>query len=730
VNQYLARVLLYSLLLAHPLSLLAQNPTEQKSTDDKLVIGANEVLLDIVVRDKKGRTVRDLQASDFQILEEGMAQDVKSFRLVIGGDADATKVNGNADATKMSSQARTSRRVMEDFRAGRLGTVALVFDRLSLDSRKRAHEAALSYVGDGLAVVDFIGVFGIDLSLAVFQTFTNNAELVKQGLDRAVVTSSSSSSANLTQINSLAQRNLALTNQINQIQGGPVEGAEAIGGALATEQAFNSLTLDAAQKFELLEQTQQSQATTAGLLSIVSAMGKLPGRKAVILFSEGVAIPTTVQAGFQSIISNANRANVSIYAVDAAGLRVKSTQAEAGTALSTLGQKRAAQAASGNDSFSSMMRDSERNEELVRRVPESGLGQLADQTGGFLISDTNNPGARLRQANEDLHTYYALTYTSKNQNFDGRFRRINIKLARSGLDVQVRKGYYALPAVYNSPVLPFETAALAILAGKTQPTGFPTKIAAFSFPETGHAGLVPVIVEVPSGTANFVVDVAKKTYRTDLSIVVLIRDDSQQVVRKLSTQYLLSGPLDQVEQAKRGNILFYRETDLDPGQYTVESIVYDATNSGSGINRTNLLVGENDETKLRLSTLIVVGRAQKLSAEDRQNPNPFHAGELLLYPNLGEPLHKTAGKALSVFVTIYRPKGTSTAPSMVLEVDQAGRPLGKLPVDLPAADQSGRIQYTGTIPLEAFPLGDYELKATVSDGTSNVTRVARFTVNN
>jgi VWFA-related protein len=726
MNRYIVLILLPASILIMPLSIPAQTPSGQRPSDEKVVVGTNEVVLDAVVRDKKGRPVKDLQASDFQILEDGLPQDVQSFRLVTGGAAET------AAKTAGGNPSKAPRRVFEDFNAGRIGAVALVFDRLSTDSRNRAHAAALSYVGTGLGASDFIGVFGIDLTLKVFQTFTNNEQLVRQGIDYAGVAGSSAFSSTTSQITDLSQRNLELTSQLNQAQSsaGEATGSTSAStiGILATQQALNAMALRAAEGFERLEQTQQGQATTDGLLSIISAMGGLPGRKALVFFSEGVAIPTAVAANFRTVISNANRANVSIYAVDAAGLRATSAQAEAGQALSTLGQQRAAQAASGNDSFGSMMRDSERSEELVRHTPESGLGQLANETGGLLVSGTNNPGARLHQVNEDLHTYYVVTYSPKNQNYDGRFRQISLKVNRSGTEVQARKGYYALGATYDSPVLAFEAPALAILGSKPPPNAFASKTAAFNFPEASKPGLVPIIVEVPAGTVNFVGDAEKKSYRTDFSVVVLVKDQSQHIVKKLSNQYLLSGPLEQLDAAKRRNVLFYRETDLEPGDYRIDSIVYDATNNQSSVNRANVLVLGADQTKLRMSSIIVVGRAQKMSAAEQQASNPFRMGELLLVPNMGEAVHKANSKGLSLFVTVYPPKGSTAAPKMSLELAQGGQPLGQLPVDLPVPDQSGRIQYTGTIPLDAFPPGDYELKATVSDGASKVTRSERFTV--
>ncbi|MEJ7709958.1 MAG: VWA domain-containing protein [Pyrinomonadaceae bacterium] len=104
---------------------------------------------------------------------------------------------------------------------------------------------------------------------------------------------------------------------------------------------------------------------------------------------------------------------------------------------------------SGEDtSGQPLTRDLERNEDLIRFDPQSGLGQLSDQTGGFLIRDTNDLEGGLRRIEEDLAAYYVISYTPQNQEYDGRLRRIEVKLRRSGLDVQSRKGYYAVTAPF------------------------------------------------------------------------------------------------------------------------------------------------------------------------------------------------------------------------------------------------------------------------------------------
>ncbi|HWT02692.1 MAG TPA: VWA domain-containing protein [Pyrinomonadaceae bacterium] len=727
MKRHVASLLLFVLSLASPLSLLAQTPSGQQSDEGKLVVGANEVLLDAVVRDKKGRPVKDLKVSDFQIMEDGVPQEVKSFRLVAGGAEDSAAAGADS-AAKAGGPPKTQSAETSD-PAG-LGAVALVFDKLSVDSRNRARAAALSYLGGGLGANDFVGVFSIGLSLSVLQNYTNDERLVRQAVDSAGAVNSPAFASNTAKVTELSERDLELRSKVDAAAsearaaaaGGAAPTSSMSVGLIDMERRLNAMKLRAEQGFEWLEQTQQGFATTNGLLAIISSMSQLPGRKALVLFSEGALIPASVAANFRTVISNANRANVSIYTVDAAGLRATSANMEAGRAMTVLGQQRS----NPDDMAGPMTKDLERNEELVRHNPESGLGQLASETGGLLIASTNNPGERLRQVNEDLHSYYALTYSPKNQNYDGRFRQISVKVNRPGVEVQARKGYYALGATYDSPVLAYEVPALAALNGKPQSGAFNVKAAAFSFPEVSWPGLVPVMVEVPAGAVNFVADAAKKTYKTDFAVVVLFRDETQRVVKKLSNHYVLGGPLAELENAKRGDVLFYSQADLEPGRYTVDSIVYDATNNQFGVNKGAVVVPSADQSRLRVSSVVFVGKAQKLSANEQQMSNPFRAGELLLYPNFGEALSKASSKGLSLFVTIYAPQGS--APKMRLEFAQAGRALGGVPVELPAPDQTGRIQYTGIIPLDVFPPGDYELKAVVTDGAATATSSGRFTI--
>src|SRR4051812_23589938 len=124
-------VLIFVLTFAPATRLLAQQ--QDPRDDDVIVVGSNEILLDAVVKDKKGHVVKDLKPSDVEVYEDGVRQEVKSFRLVTRGPAVVSdSTSGNNEPTA-SNETTTPRPASAPTRpapasATRFSAVALVFD--------------------------------------------------------------------------------------------------------------------------------------------------------------------------------------------------------------------------------------------------------------------------------------------------------------------------------------------------------------------------------------------------------------------------------------------------------------------------------------------------------------------------------------------------------------------------------------------------------------------------
>ncbi len=734
--------LLILALVTSPLGPVLSQTSSQSSQQEsrKIRIETAEVVLDVVVKDRKGSPVMDLRVDDFEVFEDGVKQPIESFKLVTrssAGKLNQTKETSPIPSTADARPAEPGKLLPVEKRPDPevgVSVVALVFDRLSPEARKRAQDAAMSYLSDNAELSSFTGVFAIDLTLYTLQNYTTDLELVKKAIERAASMASASFDTSLTRsgMNESPARRESVTGTASssaQTAGasGSTAAAIAVGGAAALaaiDQQFEMMQARTQETFEVLQRDQQGYATTNGLMAIVNSMHRLPGRKAVIFFSEGIAIPPNVVQHFRSVINAANRANVSIYAVDAAGLRAESPlqmtrdeiNARARRRMETLDQ-------AFRDTSGPLTKGLERNEDLLSFNPQSGLTQLALQTGGEFIGDTNKIGPKLNQIDQELNTFYLLSYSPTNQVYDGRFRNISVKVKRSGLDVRSRKGYYAVPPTGSSPLFYYEALPLAALNNPSKPKDFTLLVGSLHFPEAGRLGRTAVEVEAPANAFTFALDKEKKLYSTDFSFVVLIKDRSKQVVDKLSHHYVLVGPLDALDSVKKGKILFYRETNLPPGQYDVEAVAYDALNNKAAVNQCRLEVMGADESKLRLSDITIIRHAEQVK---EKIDNPFLIGDqLLVYPNLGEPIRKAA-RQMGFYFNVYLAKGSTEPPKLTLEVLQNNKSLARVLLKLAAPDKQGRIQYASALPLESFSPGNYELKISVSDAQGAVSRTTSF----
>jgi VWFA-related protein len=701
--------------------------------DEVIRFRSNEVRLDVVVKDKKGRQIRDLKMTDFEVFEDGVPQKIQSFSFVTRNAARATPeakdgkpVEETANSTPVP--ARSSPTV-----------TALVFDRLSPEARALARKAGLAYAQEGTASGGFTGVFGIDQSLRTVQNFTDNPQLIQDAVERATGAATSTYASGATKIRENVERSIGLDQQIASSgqsaaaagaaqQGGAASAAGEEAGQATAQQKFLEMQTQMLDHYERLERDQEGFATINSLLAVISPMQSLPGRKTIIFFSEGLKLPPSVQQKFPAVINAANRANVSIYSIDAGGLRILSGTAEAARELNSIAGAGMAQQARGSDRGSSgpYMRSLERNEDLLRFDPRSGLGSLSDQTGGFLIHDTNDLVSGLRRIDDDMNGYYFLTYVPQNKDYDGRFRRISVKVAQPNVEIQSRQGYYAVESAGQLPMLDYEAPAVAAARNwRASSNQTSLKSAVLNYPAPGKSGLTLILAEAPLSAFKFSSANDKKSYSTDFSIVALVRDETEQIVQKVSHHYTLTGALQDADTAKKENVLFYREAQLPPGKYHVQLIAYDAATGDVKVSTTPLEISKINETMPRLSSVAVLKRAERLTPEEQKRDQPLRFGELLVYPNLGE---RIVAKQLAYFFTAWPAKGVAKPMQMTLEILQNNRQVGKTSGELPAADEHGEIKYAGSFAIDKFQPGEYVLSVTISDGRMSVTRLTSFVV--
>lgn len=690
-------------------------PPAQRATEG-IAQGVTAVLVDVVVRDRRGQPVRDLTQADFQVLEDGVPQPLGSFSRVFEGEAPPPEAAPTATGATAAGGAAVGGAAGNNDRAQ--AVTAIVFDRLSPEARRLAVQAAQGYLGNNDEGPGYIGIFGVDLSLTSYSPFTRNARVLREALTKMGSRSSASfNSPEQQQQKATADRQAGAGADAATPASTQAGAADAAGGGRG-QAMLGQMQSKMIEDFQVMERDQQGYSTTNGLFAIIKTLRQLPGRKSIVLFSEGIAIPPAVQRLFLGVVDAANRANVSIYAMDAAGLRAESEQAKIRDQVNAAGAGGGGILASSNNG-GPLSQALEKNEDVLRQDPHNGLAGLAESTGGLMFENTNNLRQGFDRVESDLHNYYLLGYTPTNDSFDGRFRNIEVKVTRPGVTVAARKGYFAVRDSGGAPVNAWEAPALGALESKPVPNAFPMRVGALLFPERDRPGLVPVVVDLKTAPITFQPAADGKTYSSDFSVLVRFLDGRNQVVRKVSQHYEINGPIADIERAKQGEVIFYREPELSPGLYTVEAVAYDALSGRSSVRFATIEVPRTEAGALRMSSLVLVKRGEKVPEKDRRAENPLLVKDVVLYPNLGEAVNKAA-KEVAFYFSIYPAAGA--APEATLQLLRDGKAVAQLPMPVPAADASVRIQVTGRLPVDQLPAATYDLRAVVRQGSAQVFR--------
>jgi VWFA-related protein len=676
------------------------------------------IVVDVVVRDKNGHPVTDLRRDDFQLFDNDLQQQIGSVTMVAGprtaavpsvggiGDHDPTGAGANGAATTPSF-------------------VALVFGRLSPEGRALARKGALAYLKAN-DDSDFTGVFLTDISLVTIQNYTNDPGRLKEAIDD-VSSRATTSSERLRIGRASGDSDPSVSATASPESEGPgLQGladpsrTHTIDPGATHAASLVAMTRRMERTFEAAEREQQGLTSTNSLFAIIEALGQLTGRKTIIFFAEGLAIPTNVQPRLQSLVAAANRLNVTIYSIDAAGLRVHSGQRETARRVNTTGAQVLARDPERPDG--KLSETLEANEDALRRDPAVSLRLLAEPTGGFVVDNTNHLARRLREIDTDRRFHYLLTYVPTGNVSDGEWHTITVKVPSRPVQVRARSGYLAVRNPGTSPVLAYEAPALAALERTPPPTDLSIRCGAFVFPaEQGNT--VAVLASLDAKGVSFVTGEASQSYRARFAIVARIRDENGETVRQASQPYHLRGPLGQIEQARRAGILFFRQPkDLGPGSYTLEVAVHDEESKRAGVSTGTFMVPALSGAAAAVSSLILVRHVEQVSATDRHEDNPLYAGQFLIYPNLGEPIVR-AENAVTAFFTIH--PGPSSLKA-TLEIVGAVDGVGGLVVVLDRPDATGRIHQVARFPTTSLKAGQYTLRLKVASGTTREVRDATF----
>jgi VWFA-related protein len=353
------------------------------------------VQVDVVVRDERGRPVEDLDERAFEVLENGVPQPLVWFERSVGA-VPANGPAGQADAGPAGwDQSRN------------VGTpqslVALVFHQLHQQYRTDACRAATAMV-DRLPPGDFAAVYIVEQVMTPYTGFTRDREALRAAIAKIAITPP-------------AERGLGSPGGVAESGGSATGGSRAEEGLSAMRSRMDSGLTDVYNQFA-------AGAEGAAFSQLIADLDRFPGRRAVILFSEGLTMPL-VAPRLEVVANRAAPRHVSFYTI-APGVGVRPYRKGSVTRID-------------REALTSVSTETGRRPAKVSEMdPSLGLRQLAELTGGLYVTGSTDVDALVARANADRRSFYVLGYRTSAPAAEAGTRPIAVRVTRPGLSVRAR----------------------------------------------------------------------------------------------------------------------------------------------------------------------------------------------------------------------------------------------------------------------------------------------------
>src|SRR5256886_925273 len=339
--------------------------------------------------------------------------------------------------------------------------------------------------------------------------------------------------------------------------------------------------------------TQQTRPVLAALAAICEGLRPIPGKKTLVMFSQGFVATESLDWQVQSTIDIANRANVAIYIIDSGGLTGGAPTSGALVSGSPLGgisggleMEQRRRAGAGESVF-----DITRQEGLNRQ--QDLLYRISEDTGGHFIKNTNDIAGGLERIDAEIRSRYTLAYRSTDPNFDGSFRKVKIEVRRPDANVLARAGYYAIPPSQIIPFSPDDRKLLASFAGMQAHPTLPLSLELNSFRSSEGFYIVPLSFEIPPGVVQFDRKGDKQRLQLDVLGVVRAQGDDK-ILSRLGGNFDVALSPQQYESISHDKIFYRQDIQLYAGSYTVDLIVRDRLSRKVAAKRQKLELPTDD----------------------------------------------------------------------------------------------------------------------------------------
>ncbi|MFN0108279.1 MAG: VWA domain-containing protein [Blastocatellia bacterium] len=733
----------------------SQNKDAQKPQDPATVrIETELVQIDVVVTDKQGKLVKDLKREDFQLLEDGKPQALSHFSV---GTAtkQANWIRTESKAANKNSAAATpipNAPAAPTVSAGRYLVMAVDDIHLKAGNLMIAKQTLTKFIDQQIGVGDQVAFITTSGQAGMFEQFTTNRDALRRAVSRLSVSTRT--------VGSISDIPRITPYQAELIEDGDTDALE-----LAVQEIMAKLNLDRRMatsqaqgqaRMMIQENRSLTIATLSTLENIIRDLRALPGRKVLVLLSDGFLLGGQRQGvhfDLRRITDAATRAGVVIYSLDARGLVAMPDSMDASSP--------------GFFGTGALAGARMRIENASIEADRDGLNALALDTGGKAIFNNNDLNLGLQQVLDDTESYYLLAFEPTVSYRDGRFRKLQIKLPNHPeLKVRTRKGYFA-PDDKAAEKAERDLAKAADKDKKKSPEKLAEEAKAVAQKQI-IAGLSSLFQrrEVPVETAvtfintqagietNIIAHVEvsflkfkqlgdRKQSRLEL-IGVIYQENGKPEQDFMETLSMNLKP-DSYEWAVKNGVTFNKPLRLKPGFYQLRLVARDDGGAQIGTSSNWFEIPDLNKKQLALSSIFfpppeeVAAVAQPIAkpvAQNAEKPGSKSSGR----PQIVYRRFKS-GDTLDFMVFAYNAKLNdkgATDLAIQTQVYSGKKLIVATPVKNFLTDsEPGQVSpastgqpYLARLLLEKFEVGEYELRLVVIDrnAKNSAQRIINFTI--
>lgn len=564
------RFRILAVLMAFTLALPAQQPATQplqpSSEEPLLRITVTLVQIDAVVIDAKGRHVPDLKPEDFEVRQDGKVQKITHFSYIqTGRPAPQPVQRAKQEETGAPPLPPVPLKASQVKR-----TVALVVDDLGLsfESIAQVRSAIKKWVDEQMQPGDLVAILRTGAGMGALQQFTSDKRMLYAAIDRI-------------RWNFRGRSGISAFAPINEPD---------------TEEQAAAETAET----EFMEEY-FSVGTLGAINYVVQGLRELPGRKAVVIFSENIPILQSqgmndrIMDSLQKLTDMANRAAVALYTIDPRGLPTLSFTA----------------ADRVRDPSGPRMGELAMNRSAKYFESQNGLNYLAQQTGGMFIHDTNDIAKAVQEVVNDLEGYYLIGYTPEAGTWETdpkkqKFHRVSVRVLRPGLTVRTRSGFIGAPDTQRaaSPRTRGQQIAAA-LASPFGATGIRVKLTSLFSNSAKIGSFVRSLLYIDAKNLKFVQE-EDGWYKAVVDVVTMTFGDNGQEVDRNDKTYTIRMRGETYKQAlKNGFVYSVNHPIKKAGAFQMRAVVRDVATERMGSASQFIEVPDVKKNRLALSSIVL-----------------------------------------------------------------------------------------------------------------------------